>query len=224
MAKIYVNLTQVRVILKGETSIETMPPPDWPVHFLGWALIWESPAHYEQCHPWTGGSGYYNMEANGETHKEQDSKQYPSVASAFVLASRFLSWISTLISFNHGLWYRSIRKINPDFPSWLWSWSLITATNTITETEIDNTSMEYWWDRPDHVLERVVEEFWNLRPEELFSVQSFSCSVVAWKSTDDESQLVKVQREAKTPLGPFKMFWTILYVILVICSWGISCD
>lgn len=37
--------------------------------------------------------------------------------------------------------------------------------------------MEYCYDRPDHVLLRVVEGFWNIRPEKTLS----GFSVRAWK-------------------------------------------
>jgi hypothetical protein len=63
------------------------------------------------------------------------------------------AWVPVLTSFFDGLWCRSTRWINPFLPKLLWSWCLITATVTLTRTEVGARSgaltdltMVYIWE------------------------------------------------------------------------------
>lgn len=112
-----------RITLQGGTSTEKMCPAYWPmknslVHFLDCWSMEKGPAHYRQYHVWTGRPGCYKnsrFASNGPWAR----KQYSYMASASVSSSRFLSWLSLVMSCS--LW----GEINPFFLQLLFgTWSL----------------------------------------------------------------------------------------------------
>ena len=57
----------------------------------------ESPAHYEQGHPWEGGPGL-RKRVSWASYGEQANEQHSSMASASVPASRFMPWAPAVTS------------------------------------------------------------------------------------------------------------------------------
>jgi len=83
---------------KRET--QKIPPSNWPVdkpvvHFLDWWLMWESPAHWVQCHSCTG---HYTVE---QTTKSKLVNIIPWPLFQFRLPGsslEFLSWLPGLLA------------------------------------------------------------------------------------------------------------------------------
>ena len=93
----------------------------------------ECPAHYEKCHAWAGGSGFYKK-TGWASHDEQASKQQASVASASAPVSGFLAvWVPVLTSFHDE---QCVNQINPFLSKLLWAWCFIKAIETLTKTSL----------------------------------------------------------------------------------------
>lgn len=78
--------------LKARISIDQMRSPDWPVvRFFIDGLYGKGPAYCGQRHFWTSGPEW-SKKLGWTSREEQANKQYSSLASASVAASRFLPW------------------------------------------------------------------------------------------------------------------------------------
>lgn len=100
-------------IREERTSLEKMPPPDWPVRIYlisDWCRRTQS-----QYHPWAIGSGLYRKQAEQAVGSKPVGRVCTWPLLQFLLLGSFPVWVPAWASLSDGLWLRYVRQMK-SFP------------------------------------------------------------------------------------------------------------